>query len=145
MNRETYRTGVVQIRDQELQHVAFAVLTVPRREFLLALDDADQTVPARLRTLRYIQDKLGVGVGQTGHILGAFQIARHPVQAFGDTREHAVHRSSIHVSLLPPPCDEFTTSDPLRIATRVSPPGVTQESAPCRINGRRSRWRGWIS
>ncbi len=28
------------------------------------------------------------------------------------------------MSLLPPPCDEFTTSDPLRSATRVSPPGT---------------------
>ena len=27
------------------------------------------------------------------------------------------------MSLLPPPCDEFTTSEPLRSATRVSPPG----------------------
>ena len=28
------------------------------------------------------------------------------------------------MSLLPPPCDEFTTSEPLRSATRVSPPGT---------------------
>jgi RNA polymerase sigma factor (sigma-70 family) len=28
--------------------------------------------------------------------------------------------------LLPPPCDEFTTSEPLRNATRVRPPGSTQ-------------------
>ena len=30
---------------------------------------------------------------------------------------------STQVSLLPPPCDEFTTSEPLTSATRVSPPG----------------------
>ena len=28
------------------------------------------------------------------------------------------------MSLLPPPCDELTTSDPLRSATRVRPPGT---------------------
>ena len=32
--------------------------------------------------------------------------------------------ASTQVSLLPPPCDEFTTSDPLRSATRVRPPGT---------------------
>ena len=32
-----------------------------------------------------------------------------------------------HVSLLPPPCDELTTSDPRRRATRVSPPGTDPE------------------
>ena len=33
--------------------------------------------------------------------------------------------ASTHVSLLPPPCDEFTTSEPFLSATRVSPPGST--------------------
>ena len=33
--------------------------------------------------------------------------------------------SSTQVSLLPPPCDELTTSEPLRMATRVRPPGST--------------------
>ena len=28
------------------------------------------------------------------------------------------------MSLLPPPCDELTTSEPLRSATRVRPPGT---------------------
>ena len=37
------------------------------------------------------------------------------------------------VSLLPPPCEEFTTSEPLRRATRVKPPGKTQISLPYRI------------
>ncbi len=34
------------------------------------------------------------------------------------------HSSSTHVSLLPPPCEEFTTSEPFFIATRVRPPGM---------------------
>ena len=48
---------------------------------------------------------------------------------------------STQVSLPPPPCDEFTTSEPRRSATRVSPPGVTFTSRPNRTNGRRSTCR----
>ena len=40
------------------------------------------------------------------------------------------HWLSTHVSLLPPPCDEFTTSDPRVNATRVSPPGTTVTLSP---------------
>ena len=47
------------------------------------------------------------------------------------------------VSLEPPPCDELTTYDPRRSATRVSPPGSTQlPCLPVRMNGRRSIRRG---
>ena len=35
-----------------------------------------------------------------------------------------------HVSLLPPPCDELTTSEPLRNATRVRPPGTMVTPSP---------------
>ena len=45
------------------------------------------------------------------------------------------------VSLLPPPCDELTTSDPCRKATRVSPPGKTKISSPYKIYGRKSTCR----
>ena len=40
---------------------------------------------------------------------------------------------STQVSLLPPPCDELTTSDPLRRATRVSPPGTMVTRSPVRM------------
>src|SRR3546814_5663245 len=54
------------------------------------------------------------------------------------------HQSSnTHVSFVPPPWLELTTSEPLRIATRVSPPGVIL--IPCgdiSTKGRRSTWRG---
>src|SRR5688500_5336236 len=45
------------------------------------------------------------------------------------------------VSLEPPPCEELTTSDPLRNATRVRPPGVTVILSPHRMYGRRSMCR----
>jgi FO synthase subunit 2 len=38
--------------------------------------------------------------------------------------------ASTQVSLLPPPCEELTTSEPRRSATRVSPPGSTKMSSP---------------
>jgi len=45
--------------------------------------------------------------------------------------------------LVPPPWLEFTTSDPLRSATRVRPPGtVMMPFAPVRTKGRKSTWRG---
>ena len=50
-------------------------------------------------------------------------------------------RASTQVSLPPPPCDEFTTSEPERSATRVSPPGVMRTSRPNSTNGRRSTCR----
>ena len=51
---------------------------------------------------------------------------------------------STQVSLLPPPCDEFTTSEPLRSATRVSPPGRRRcrRRRGCTAAGRRAGPRG---
>src|SRR5687768_10536468 len=48
------------------------------------------------------------------------------------------HRSSTHVSFVPPPCDEFTTSEPSLSATRVRPPGTKVTSRPDSTKGRRS-------
>src|SRR5437868_5293435 len=42
----------------------------------------------------------------------------------------SLHARSTHVSLLPPPCDEFTTSEPLRNATLVRPPGTSVTFSP---------------
>ena len=48
-------------------------------------------------------------------------------------------RSTTQVSLLPPPCDEFTTSDPSRSATLVNPPGtISIPDGPQSAYGRRS-------
>ncbi len=37
----------------------------------------------------------------------------------------ACYEVKTHVSLLPPPCEEFTTREPRLRATRVRPPGLT--------------------
>ena len=39
-------------------------------------------------------------------------------------------QSTTHVSFVPPPCDEFTTSEPSFSATRVRPPGTSFASLP---------------
>ena len=44
---------------------------------------------------------------------------------------------------MPPPCEEFTTSEPFFNATRVRPPGVTKTLlGETRANGLRSTCRG---
>ena len=49
----------------------------------------------------------------------------------GSVRDRLGSQSArTQVSLLPPPCDELTTSDPLVRATRVSPPGTTSMPSP---------------
>ena len=50
--------------------------------------------------------------------------------------------STTQVSLVPPPWDELTTSEPSRSATRVRPPGTTRVSLPDKTNGRKSICRG---
>ena len=58
------------------------------------------------------------------------------------TRLSISRSHSTQVSLLPPPCEELTTSDPGSIAARVSPPGTTVVIRPERTNGRRSMCAG---
>ncbi|NDH29828.1 MAG: alpha-E domain-containing protein [Betaproteobacteria bacterium] len=50
--------------------------------------------------------------------------------------------SRTQVSLVPPPWEELTTSEPSRSATRVNPPGTMRISRPTSTKGRRSIWRG---
>ena len=66
-------------------------------------------------------------------------MARDQVLGDGDRFAHA----STQVSFEPPPCEEFTTSEPARSATRVRPPGSTQVSRPVTANGRRSMCRAF--
>ena len=80
-----------------------------------------------------VQHQVQLDIQHARGVLGALQIAAHPVQTVGDAREHDVYSLSTQVSLLPPPCDEFTTSDPLRSATRVSPPGTMVTLSPNKI------------
>src|SRR3546814_3620755 len=68
------------------------------------------------------------------HVLGALDVAHHPVEIVGGAAQHQssparmseISSSSTQVSLVPPPWLELTTSEPSRSATRVSPPGTTR-------------------
>src|ERR1700683_380091 len=79
-----------------------------------------------------IQNQTVGGLEHTRSIVRPLEIAAHPVQTVGNARKHErfspnSSRSQFcktHVSFEPPPCDEFTTSEPLRKATRVRPPGT---------------------
>src|SRR3569833_980961 len=60
-----------------------------------------------------------------------------------DNFETRPHPSSTHVSLVPPPWLELTTSEPSLSATRVRPPGTMRtRSRPERTKRRKSTWRG---
>ena len=88
-------------------------------------------------------------VGDVEHargVLGALDVARHPEELVGGAAEHVgppvASCASTQVSLVPPPCDELTTSEPSRSATRVRPPGTRLTVLPDSTYGRKSTWRG---
>ena len=117
---------------------------IPRALLDLGVGDRGVTellVTDGLRDRKAIMDERGDAFVALPGGLGTLDVAAEPEAMIGDARDHAVSFIT-QVSLLPPPCDEFTTSDPSRSATRVSPPGTSVTSLPERTNGRKSRWRG---
>src|SRR5690606_29643439 len=93
-----------------------------------------------LRPLRRERNRLR-DIEQAHGVLGTLQVTGHPVQVVGDAAQHEAS-SSTQVSLVPPPCEEFTTNEPSRKATRVRPPGTIWMSRPHSTNGRKSICRG---
>src|SRR5262249_6457829 len=97
-----------------------------------------------------VEHQVQIDVDEPRHVLGSLDIAAHPVNRIGDTAQHCCcprsteiitstsgssvltcgSPASTQVSLLPPPCDALTTSDPFFNATRVRPPGSTKMSLP---------------
>src|SRR5262249_50205628 len=77
-----------------------------------------------------------VYVEQPGAPFRPLKIASQAKQIAGNPPQHGA--PSTQVSLLPPPCDELTISEPSRSATRVRPPANTRAEAPSSTNGRRS-------
>ena len=63
-------------------------------------------------------------------VVRALEVAAHPVEAVGDSGKHDLSALEDPGVLAPPPCDELTTSEPLRSATRVSPPGTIVVFSP---------------
>ncbi len=108
----------------------------------------------RIAERRYEALPVGFGAGAAGvehethgdvelahGVLSPLEVAAHPIEAVGNTRKHfgtlpnSLIRcySRTHVSLLPPPCEELTTSEPFSRATRVSPPGTMLILSPKRM------------
>ena len=75
---------------------------------------AQQVVPLRPGELLVEPEHLGGQLlghqQQAGGVLGALEVAPHPVERVGDAGEdHGSRGASTQVSLLPPPWEELTT------------------------------------
>src|SRR5262249_1245695 len=136
----TDRGRVVRVEDDEVEHRGLVERLVPLEERVVLRGDGHQRGPWLSRPRRALDQEVIVDVDQPGAPLGTLQSPSHAIEVVGDPGEH-IYLSSTQVSLLPPPCDELTISDPSRSATRVRPPGRTRGSAPSSTNGRRSTWR----
>src|SRR5690606_12935546 len=98
-------------------------------------DRVDQRPPDEAHGAGQIELQLTAHAHEPRRILDPPHVARKPIEIVRNPREHqaASSTSTTHVSFAPPPCDEFTTSEPLFIATRVKPPVVTYTSCPERM------------
>ena len=125
--RRPNRARVVAVRDEEALGGVDGRARMHLAVQIGAARDLHDHVPREARLARQVEHQIAVHAREPRRRLGALEIARGPVEALGDARQEA-HRftATIQVSLLPPPCDEFTTNEPRRSATRVKPPGVTQ-------------------
>ena len=122
-------TRIAGVRGEESADVALGgvVRPVEALEQVGGTGDVDQRAPAEGQPQGEVHDQVGVHRDQPRGRVRAFEMATEPVDPFSDPRQDVgAHCSSTtQVSLLPPPWDELTTMEPLRIATRVSPPVVT--------------------
>ena len=135
------RTGILRVESQEAHHVLAGGAAVAFQKHRAVAGDVHDRLPLAGEFLRQIERQVVVNVQKSNHIFGAFDVAAQPVYGIGHPAQKGISvrhdyccwpplpaaagASSTHVSLLPPPCEELTTSEPLRMATRVSPPGST--------------------
>src|SRR5581483_8238843 len=145
--------GIVPVEGQEVDDVVLGGGLVTLGELDVVAGDIDNRLPLLVLAARRIEHEVEVDVDETRDIFRAFDVAAHPVNRIRDTAEHQVgtpatwvaaplrmwsasaalvsgFSASTQVSLLPPPCEELTTSDPFLRATRVRPPGRTKISLP---------------
>ena len=147
------RIRVIGIGDVKADHGALGRHLVAQEECILIGIDADDAVPSCIQVAG--MHRCARDLDQAGHVLDALHVTRQPHRAFRIAREQVAqarqhrggenrnlcHDASTHVSFAPPPCEELTTSDPLRSATRDRPPGSTHVSRPVTAKGRRSTCR----
>src|SRR5271155_1017329 len=136
------RVGIVDVEREEVEDRGVVRGLVGLGEEFALAENREQRRP-RLRVARRTLDQqMVVDVEQARAPFGSFKVASSPEEMTRDTSEHQA--SSTQVSLLPPPCEEFTISDPSRNATRVRPPASTRGLAPSSTKGRKSICRGDI-
>ena len=107
---------------------------------LVAAEQQDQLAPGAPAVGQVgVEQPVEVHVQQAARVLGPLDVAARPVERLCDPAQHQAR--STQVSLLPPPCEELTTSEPSRSAARVSPPGTTRRDRGSRARtgaGRRA-------
>jgi len=144
------RAWVVLVKRQPLsdgtrRRSLFRDLGEQRRQGTVIRTRGEQRSPPcgpRCRIVVLVELEMLTHLDQAADRERPLDVATHPEYILGDTTEHhASVLASTQVSLPPPPCEEFTTSDPERSATRVSPPGMIRTSRPNNTKGRRSTCR----
>src|SRR5713101_2417751 len=128
------------IEGEKRQYRALVVGCVMLRKQIPLARDRQQRPPFILGFGGILDQQPVVYVKQPGPPFRSLKIARQPEQIGGNPPQH--NAPSTQVSLLPPPCDEFTIREPSRTATRVRPPANTRGEPPSSTNGLRSMWRG---
>ncbi len=128
----TIELGLSCAEREKFEDVLGVGFTVELAKSVLLAGHDDQRLPAQtVGLLRLLEQHVVIHVENARGVLGALDVARQPEQRFRDAREHlSSSPRRTQVSLLPPPCEEFTTSEPRCSATRVRPPGTIVTFSP---------------
>src|SRR5262249_23159927 len=133
-DRRDDRAAVGVVEHEELADRALGALDAALIEVALEMQHLHELAPDDRRVFDRRPQQAVIRDGEHARrVLGTLEIPPGPEEVFGVTGEHqtsAPSAASTHVSFEPPPCDEFTTSDPFGSATRVSPPGITSTRSP---------------
>ena len=123
--------GVIVTKCQKLEDVLGVHFGIEAAEEVFFSRHDHERLPAQvIALLGLLEQHVIVHIENARRIFGAFDIARQPKKRIRDARQHQPSPRKTQVSLLPPPCDEFTTSESRCRATRVSPPGTMVTFSP---------------
>ena len=127
------RVRIFLLQGQELGDRAFVRGFVERIEKIGLFERSDDRRPMlhRVGLASEIEEELEIHIEEPGVIFRPLDVAAHPIKRIGNAAEHCVRpglglglrlrriaigasssSSTIQVSLLPPPCEELTTSEP---------------------------------
>ena len=134
--------GVLRVQRHEGEKAGLGRLAVARRINGGIGEAGERRLPVRDRLAA--QRGSPADVEDARRVLGTLAVAAHPIEIVGRAAQHltpppplagegdrcpAPHSSSTHVSLVPPPWLELTTSEPLRSATRVRRSTASRDSS----------------